>query len=113
MFTCHLDSDVFEVIKLGFKNVEVRVNDEKRRKMKVGDEIVFLKRPLEEEKIVSKITKLNIFKNFEELVSEYSIDRLYLKEYSKEQYIELLGRFYSKEEQIKYGVVAIEFEMVK
>ena len=112
MFECHLDEDVFEVVKLGIKNVEVRVNDEKRRKMKIGDEIVFFKRTLEEEKIVTKITNLRLFNNFDELVKEYNIERLYLDTFSKEEFVKLLGRFYSIEEQEKYGVVAIEFEKV-
>lgn len=112
MFECHLDQDVFEVVKSGIKNVEVRVYDEKRRKMKIGDEIVFLKRPLEEEKIVTKITGLKTYKNFIELVKDYDIERLYLSSYTKEEFIELLGRFYSLEEQEEYGVIAIEFEKV-
>ena len=112
MFECHLDADVFEVVKKGIKNVEVRVNDEKRRKMKVGDEIIFLKRPLEQEKIITKIIGLKTFDNFNELVKEYSIERLYLNTYSKEEFVKLLGRFYSEEEQNKFGVVAIEFEVI-
>ena len=112
MFECHLDEDVLEVVKKGIKNVEVRVYDEKRRKMKIGDEIVFLKRPLEEEKIVTRIVDLKVFKDFNELVNNYDIKRLYLDTFSKEEFINLLGRFYSKEEQEKYGVVAIEFEVI-
>lgn len=112
MFECHLDEDVFEIIKSGIKNVEVRVNDEKRRKMKVGDEIVFLKRPLENEKIVTKIIGLKIYNNFFDLVKDYEIERLYLNTFTKEEFVDLLGRFYSIEEQEKYGVVAIEFEKV-
>ena len=112
MFECHLDEDVFVVVKNGIKNVEVRVYDEKRRKMKIGDEIIFLKRPLEEEKIVTRIVDLKVFKDFNELVSKYNIERLYLDTFSKEEFINLLGRFYSKEEQDKFGVVAIEFEVI-
>lgn len=112
MFTCHLDADVFEVVEKGIKNVEVRVNDEKRRRMKIGDEIIFLKRPLEKESIVTKIVGLKVYSNFNELVKDYEIERLYLKEFTKEQFVELLGRFYSDEDQNKYGVVAIEFEKV-
>lgn len=112
MFECHLDEDVFEVVRLGIKNVEVRVNDLKRRKMKVGDEIVFLKRPLEEEKIITKITALKVYDNFNKLVKDYDIERLYLSSFTKEDFIKLLSRFYSKEEQDEYGVVAIEFMKV-
>lgn len=112
MFECHLDEDVFEVVRLGIKNVEVRVNDLKRRKMKIGDEIIFLKRPLEEEKIITKITGLKVYDNFNELVKDYDIERLYLKEFSKKDFINLLERFYSMEEQENFGVVAIEFEVI-
>ena len=112
MFDCHLDEDIFEVVKKGIKNVEVRVYDEKRRKMKIGDKIVFLKRPLEQEKINTKITGLKIYNNFNELVKDYSIERLYLDTFTKEEFVKLLGRFYSEEEQEKYGVVAIEFEVI-
>ena len=80
--------------------------------MKVGDELVFFKRPLEEEKIVTKIIGLKTFKNFNELVKEYDIEKLYLKSFNKKQFIKLLERFYSSEEQEKYGVVAIEFEVI-
>lgn len=112
MFTCHLDEDVFEVVKNGTKNVEVRVYDKKRRKMKIGDKMLFLKRPMEEEKVVTKITGLEIYNNFEELVKDYDIERLYLNTFSKKEFLELLSRFYSLEEQEEYGVVAIEFEKV-
>jgi len=110
MFYCHLDSDVFEIVKNGTKTVEVRVNDEKRRSMKIGDEIIFLKRPLEVEKVVTKITGLKTYNNFNELVKDYDIKELYLETFTKDEFVELLGRFYSDEEQEKYGVVAIEFK---
>ena len=112
MFVSHLDADVFEVVKNGSKKVEVRVYDEKRRKMKIGDELIFLKRPLEKEKIVTKIVGLKIYNNFIELVKDYEMKELYLSEFSKEDFVKLLERFYSEEEQEKYGVVAIEFEVV-
>ena len=112
MHEFRLDEDIFEVVKNGTKRVEVRLFDNKRRKMKVGDELVFFKRPLEEEKIVTKIIGLKTFKNFNELVKEYDVSRLYLDTFTKEQFIKLLERFYSYEEQEKYGVVAIEFEVI-
>lgn len=47
----HLDEEMFKLVESGIKNVEVRVNDEKRRKLKVGDKLIFLKRPKEDERI--------------------------------------------------------------
>ena len=112
MFQFRLEEDIFEIVKNGTKRVECRLYDEKRKKMKIGDELVFLKRPLEEEKIVTKIVNLKIYDNFNELVKYYDIERLYLSSLTKDDFVKLLGRFYSDDEQEKYGVVAIEFEKV-
>lgn len=108
----HLDEDIFEVVKHGTKNVEVRVNDEKRRKLKVGDQITFLKRPDDKESIVVVIKDLVYYKNFNDLVKDYKIEELYLKGYSKEKFLLLLKRFYSDDEINKYGVVAIKFKNI-
>lgn len=107
----HLHPDVFEIVKKGVKDVEVRVNDEKRRKLKVGDTLIFLKRPLEDQKIRAKVTKLEYYENFNELVNHYDMKRIYLEDYTKEMYLKEMERFYTKEEQKKYGVVAIVFEI--
>ena len=108
----HLDSDVFEVVKNGSKNIEVRVNDEKRRRLKVGDSFTFLKRPEETESLNAIVTSLDYYDNFEELVKHYEIKNLYLESYTKEEFLKLLERFYSKEEQKEFGVVAIGFKLV-
>ena len=109
----HLDSDIFDIVKNNSKNVEIRLNDSRRRKLNVGDTLIFLKRPNEDEELRGTVTKLVYFNNFTEVVNDYPIKRLHLDNYSKEDFINLLGRFYSEEEVNKYGVVAIEFELVK
>lgn len=40
------------------------------------------------------------------------MDELYLKDYSKDNFIKLLKRFYSDEDINKYGVVAIKFKII-
>lgn len=106
----HLHPDVFEIVKKGKKDVEVRVNDEKRRKLNVGDTIIFLKRPLEDESIIKTVKSLEYYDNFKELVEHYEMERIYLEGYTKEMYLKEMARFYTEEEQDKYGVVAIIFE---
>ena len=106
----HLHPDVFEIVKQGVKDIEVRVNDEKRRKLKVGDTLVFLKRPLEDESIKAKVIGLEYYDNFIELVNHYDMKRIYLDGYTKENYLKEMARFYTDEEQKEYGVVAIIFE---
>lgn len=110
MFIFHLNPDVFEVVKSGNKDIEMRLNDKKRRLLKIGDTIKFIKENSSNEEIVVQIKDLNYFKDFAELIDAFPKERLYLKEYSKEQLLELLGKFYSDEDQKKYGVIAIIFE---
>ena len=109
----HLDSDVFDIVKNGKKDVEVRVNDEKRRKLKVGDVLVFLKRPNDDEEVRGVVTKLVLFSNFSDVVGSYDMERIYLKGTSKKEYLQLMSRFYQEEEVQKWGVVAIEFQLTR
>lgn len=105
----HLHPDVFEIVRMGKKDIEVRVNDEKRRKLKVGDTLVFLKRPNDDEEIRAKVVGLEYYDYFDTLVDNYDMERIYLSNYTKEEYLEEMKRFYTREEQEKYGVVAIIF----
>ena len=108
----HLDSDIFDIVSNGIKDVEVRLNDEKRSILNVGDKLVFLKRPDDIESISATITNLVYFNNFSEVVEYYDMKRIYLDSASKEDYINLMKRFYSDEAVNKYGVVAIEFKLI-
>ena len=107
----HLDSDIFDVVLGGAKDVEIRVNDEKRRKLHVGDTLIFLRRPEEIDKIKATVTNLVFFDSFNEVVDNYPMKRIYLDNYSKEDFITLIRRFYSEEEEKEFGIVAIEFEL--
>ena len=110
--TIHLDEDIFENVKHGTKNVEVRVNDEKRRRLKVGDKITFLMRPNDVESLDAVIEDLIYYKSFEDLVKDYTEEELYSSEYTKEKFLTLLKRFYTDEEIEKYGTVAIKFRII-
>lgn len=112
MMEVHLHPEVFDIVCNGLKDVEVRLNDEKRKKLKVGDTLVFLKRPDEVEKITAIVKNLVYFKKFSEVVDYYSMERLYLSSTTNVEYIELMKKFYSDEEVSKWGIVAIEFELV-
>ena len=109
----HLDSDIFDIVKNESKDVEIRLNDLKRRKLNIGDTLIFLKRPDELEELKATITNLVYFNNFSEVVDNYPMKRIYLDNFNKSDFIKLLGRFYSEEEVNEYGVVAIEFKLEK
>lgn len=108
----HLDPDIFEVVEKGLKNVEGRVNDEKRRKLKIGDKLIFFKRPDDIEKIEAIVEDLKYYTNFKEMIKDYTMEEIYSIDYPKDYYLELIKRFYTDEEQRKYGVVAIKFKKI-
>jgi ASC-1-like (ASCH) protein len=53
-----LNTWAFEQISNGFKTYEIRLYDEKRRKIEIGDKIIFSKLPLLEDKIEVKVVSL-------------------------------------------------------
>ena len=108
--TVHLHKEVFDIVSEGVKDVEVRLNDEKRRQLKVGDKLIFISRGNYIDQITATVKKLVYFKDFVEVTKAYEMKRIYLEDTTLEEYLELMNKFYSKEEQEKLGVVAIEFE---
>ena len=61
----HLDNEWFLKIKNGIKTIELRLYDEKRRKLNIGDIILFENRK-DNEQIKCRVVKLHLFKNFKE-----------------------------------------------
>jgi ASC-1-like (ASCH) protein len=103
----------FFMIKNGLKTYEIRVNDEKRKLIVVGDQIVF-KHVESFEEIYTKVLNLHQFDNFKELYE--NIDLLKCG-YDKKDFIDAkssdMYQYYSKEKEELYGVLAIEIEVIK
>lgn len=113
MHELHLHPEVFDLIKSGSKNIEMRLNDEKRKNMKIGDVIRFTKRFTEPvETLDVKIKDRKEYNNFSELIDNYEMKQLYFENYTKEELLNELCRFYSIDEQNNNGVVAFEFEII-
>lgn len=109
----HLDSDIFYLVKDGTKNVEIRLNDKKRKNLKIGNIITFIKRPDNVERIKTKITALKYFDDIYSLKKTYPVEKIYKANYSFEEFLAILKRFYTDEQINKYGIVAIEFEIAE
>lgn len=112
MVEMRLNSEPFDKISKGQKTIEMRLFDEKRALLHVGDEIVFINRDDFSKKIYTKIVALHKFKNFDELYKHF--DKFSLgyndNEIANPQDME---KYYSKDEQKKYGVVGIEIRLEK
>ena len=106
-----LKNDHFERIKSGKKIIEIRLYDEKRRKIKENDYIVFTN--LESGEIIKvKVIKLHLFNTFKELFDNFDNSYFGHDENEKISY-ERMYDYYTKEEEKEYGVVGIEIKLVK
>lgn len=106
-----LQSEPFEKIASGKKKVEMRLFDEKRKNLNVGDKIIFSEQGFEQNKIRVKITNLNKFSSFDELYNFYKDKTLLGYESGQTAKPEDMEKYYTKQEQ-KDGVLAIEFELI-
>lgn len=107
----HLESEIFDLVNNNIKNIEVRLNDDKRKNLKVGDIINIINRG-NNESINVRIINLEYFSSFKECINNYDLNRLYNHSITRDEFLDLLYKFYSKEDEIKYGVVAISFEKI-
>lgn len=103
-----LQPKYYDFILNGTKRIEIRLNDEKRKTIKVGDTITFYKEQLLNESFNVKIVNLYRYNNFNELFDNFDITLLADKSISKEELLNELEKFYLKEKQEQYGVLGIE-----
>lgn len=108
-----LNPKYFEYMKNGTKRVEIRLNDEKRKDLKIGDEIIFQKEPELKEELYTQIVSLNIKRNFKELIEELDVSEYSDKSESEGKFLDDLYKFYTKEQEEKYGVVGIQIKIRK
>jgi len=111
-YELRLNKEPFESIKNGTKTVELRLYDEKRQLINIGDFIIFKERDNEENQIKVIVQDVDVYLNFEDLYKNY--DKIEMG-YKKDEVADPkdMEKYYSKEEQSKYGVVAIRVELVK
>lgn len=100
----------FEMIKSGQKTIELRLFDEKRSLIKIGDEIIF---NCGQETLCAKVSALHKFENFEELYRSLDLLRCgYLPEELANAKADDMNEYYPPEKQQKYGVVGIEIKVI-
>lgn len=83
-----LHPEPFEELKSGTKKTEARLNDEKRKKIKVGDTIRFIKRPDLKKSITVKVKGIKHLSKFKGL------------------------DYYSEDKKKKYGFVIFDIELL-
>lgn len=112
LYEMSLNQASFKKIKSGTKTAEIRLLDEKRKNLRIGDEIKFFKLPERKESVVVMVKKLSTFSSFKEMFEK--IDKKYLghENMTLEQQLERIYNIYTKEEEERLGVLAIFIELI-
>ena len=106
-----LQPKYFDYIKNGTKRIELRLFDEKRQKIKLGDIIEFTNP--DGEMLVVKVVGLLRYESFEDLFKDFNISILADASMTKQELLDVLNGFYPLEKQNEMGVVGIRVEVGK
>ena len=101
-----LNNGPFDMIKNGTKDIEMRLYDEKRRKIKIGDNIEFTNVTTGE--IINYTVKdLHIYDSFQQIYQKFNKERLGYHPNEEAKYTDM-EQYYSQSDIENYGVVGIE-----
>lgn len=101
----------FEMIKSGEKTIELRLNDEKRQIISIGDNIIFTDTE-SGERLIVEVIKIHKFKSFKELYNTLPLLKCgYTKADIGTAKPEDMDLYYSREQQEKNGVLGIEIRL--
>lgn len=105
----NLHPEPFAAIKSGRKDIEMRLYDDRRKGIKVGDTIEFTNNQTLE-KLSVTVINLYCFNNFGELYQSFDKIRL---GYNEDEIANPrdMEKYYSKDNILRYGVLAIEIKL--
>lgn len=106
----NLQDNPFEKIDNGTKIIEMRLYDEKRRKINVGDIIEF-NNDNTDKKIKTKVIQLHLYPSFKELYNSFDKVSIGYDE-NEEAYSSDMEKYYSESDINRYGVVGIEIRKI-
>ena len=103
----------YERISSGKKTIEIRLYDEKRQELNVGDIIEFSKLPDLEDKVKVKIIALLRYESFRNLVNDFGMEYYgYPKDHSTDEFVNSIYTIYSKEKEQQHGVLGIKIRLL-
>lgn len=109
----NLKPEPMRMIRSGKKTIELRLYDEKRKKIRPGDTICFTGQN-EQDSLTVRVRQLYVFDSFEELYQKlpllecgYTPENVAVARYQD------MEQYYPQEKQAKYGVVGIRVEVIE
>ena len=113
IFDMKLQKEYYDYIKNGTKRIEIRLNDDKRSKIKINDIIKFHLIDNDDEFIKVKVIGLLKYNNIINLINDQAMELLTRKDMTKEELTSIFNNIYTVDRQEMYGVLGIRFELEK
>ena len=108
-----LDAEPFARIDAGEKTIELRLWDEKRRRIRAGDVIRFESTDDDTDVLYARVEGLHLFPSFDELYQALPLTKCgYTRSEAKSASPRDMDRYYSPEAQATWGVVGIELAVL-
>ena len=112
--TLNVHARPFEMIQSGRKTIELRLWDEKRCQIRVGDTLVFVHTEDAAKTLTARVTALHRFPDFATLYAALPLDKCgYLPEELSTASPKDMNVYYPAERQALYGVVGIEIALIE
>ena len=108
-----LDPEPFARIETGEKTIELRLWDEKRRRIRAGDVIRFESTADDTDVLYARVEGLRFFPSFDELYQALPLTKCgYTEEEARSASPRDMDRYYAPEAQATWGVVGIELKLL-
>lgn len=107
-----LYEEYFEAIREGKKKVEVRLNDEKRRELKVGHIIEFTKLPAQDETIKVEVSELEEYSTFQAMYEDIPFTAFGCEGWSMAEMLKGTYEIYSAKQETTWGTLAIGIRLL-
>ena len=108
-----LADEPFDLIVDGKKTIEVRLNDEKRREISVGDIIIFYRKSNITNMCAVTVVGLRHYDNFLQLFSTERLADTGCMDMTAEQATQSMYKYYTPNQEEMAGVFAIEIKLIE
>lgn len=113
-FKMKLQSLPFSMIESGRKSIELRLYDEKRKQITIGDTIRFSAINNPAKAILTEVEELFIFGSFEELYRALPLTECgYTADNVRSASSKDMLKYYTREQEEAYGVIGIRIKVLK
>ena len=103
-----LDTIPFQATANGDKKIEIRVGDEKRKKIEAGDKIIFIKPDFSDQMTVT-VKEIKRYRDSRDLVQKEDFSLTGGIYSSVNDWKAAIDSYYSQEKQQKLGILSIHF----